>query len=158
MPNGRQPKDDAEHNSSKQSHMPPQAPQTAESRPAVPSQAYMQPHDIYSQERTASDAYSNRSSPDLLANIPAFGPDTLLDVPADQHALNNLEGLHSQAGLRSSSATGLPPARSVSARTAPSRNVSSLSSSRAESAMPRPCDDTPDAVTNALTLQGMSLA
>ena len=174
MPNVRQLHAEAKTNNSKQSQAPICGRQPAVSQPTLPAQPNAQFDEAQSWQRAAS-SNSDCSSPD----IPAFGLDTLLDTPADQHALNSLEGLHNQAGSYSStatglspartgpsrnvssvinSATGLPLARSASARSAPSRGGSSLSSSRAGSAMPRLPDDASDAEINALALQGMSLA
>lgn len=168
MPNVKQLNAQAKPNNSKQSQIPPYGRQ-----PTLPAQPNAQIGEAHSWQRAAS-SNSDCSSPD----IPAFGPETLLDTPADQHALDSLEGLHNQTrslsrtttGLSpartgpsrnvsslSDNATGLPFARSASARSAPSRGGSSLSSSRAGSAVPRLRDDALDAATNALTLQGMSL-
>ena len=76
-----------------------------------------------------------------------FDAATMLNSNPEQHALNSLDGLHAQTGLRSSSATGLPMTRSI-----PSRGNSSVSSRSAF-----PFDEETESVANALTLQGMSL-
>ena len=79
------------------------------------------------------------------------------NLPADQHALNDLSELHSRAGVAMSS-----PATSASSRHAPPSRTSSWGSSRAGSAVRRTSSklaSTPeaDAAPDQLTLHGMSI-
>ena len=151
MPNTLQSKVNSKLNTSS----PPRIPQhntpesTSQHVPQPPQ--HMQPHGAAQQHaaQRMGSASSSQSSGNRSAVTSAFGAATM-DSNPEQHALNSLDGLHAQTGLRSSSATGLPMTR-----TAPSRGNSSLSSSRAGSAFP--FDDEAEAVANALTLQGMSL-
>ena len=100
---------------------------------------------------SSSDSDANREAE--LSFVPAAVP----NLPADQHALNDLRELHSRAGVAVGS-----PSISGSGRRAPPSRASSWGSSRAGSALPRinsKLASTPeaDAETDQLTLHGMSL-
>ncbi len=104
-------------------------------------------------QRTVSSS-SNYSAPDQEAAFNLL-QEIAPNMPADQHALNDLSELHSRAAsvLNGPSSIQLP-----SARQGPSR-ASSWGSSRAPSALPR-SDSNVAAETDGsqLTLQGVSIA
>lgn len=105
-------------------------------------------------ERTAS-ASSTESGPDHPEEA-AFNllQEIAPNMPADQHALNDLSELHSRA-VSTMSCPGIM--RMPSARGAPSR-TSSWSSSRGVSALPRSESNLAvEADGNQLTLQGLSI-
>jgi len=105
-------------------------------------------------ERTAS-ASSTESGPDQPGEA-AFNllQEIAPNMPADQHALNDLSELHSRA-VSTMSGPGIM--RMPSARGAPSR-TSSWSSSRGVSALPRSESNVAvETDGNQLTLQGLSI-
>lgn len=102
---------------------------------------------------SASSSDSDRNMEGQLTFVQAAVP----NLPADQHALNDLSELHSRAGVVVSS----PDIGGGGGRAPPSR-ASSWGSSRAGSAVRRSSSklaSTPetDAETNQLTLHGMSI-
>ena len=103
-------------------------------------------------ERTTS-ASSTESGPDHEAAFNLL-QEIAPNMPADQHALNDLSELHSRAV---STMNGPGIMRMPSARGAPTR-TSSWSSSRGVSALPRSESNLAvEADGNQLTLQGLSI-
>ena len=131
------------------------------SLPALSSAAYSvpnsdQPHSAAGAER-ATSASSSDSSPDQEAAFNLL-QEIAPNMPADQHALNDLGELHSRAASAMSGAGNVAPAVGLaSARQAPSR-TSSWSSSRGVSALSR--SDSKAAAENdgnQLALQGLAI-
>ena len=121
---------------------------------AHPAQSIDQFGSAANAERTAS-ASSTESAPDHPEEA-AFNllQEIAPNMPADQHALNDLSELHSRAV---STMNGPGIMRMPSARGAPSR-TSSWSSSRGVSALPRSESNLAvEADGNQLTLQGLSI-
>lgn len=130
----------------------------AVSAPAQPG--YHEPHAGLQMMPTASRHMNSASSSDSGRNLEGdlnVVQAAVPNLPADQHALNDLSELHSRAGVVMSS-----PATSASSRRAPPSRTSSWGSSRAGSAVRRTSSklaSTPeaDAAPDQLTLHGMSI-
>ena len=107
---------------------------------------------VASASSSDSDCYIEGQRPSVQAAVP--------NLPADQHALNDLSELHSRTGMVVSSPDIIG---SGSGRRAPPSRASSWGSSRAGSAVHRSNSKLAsmpetDAETDQLTLHGMSIA
>lgn len=132
----------------------------AVSEPAQPGRAHAPPHTGLNlmpneAERMAS-ASSSGSDPNRegeLSLLQAAVP----DLPANQHALNDLSELHSRAGV---AVTSPSVSRTTSGRRLPPSRASSWASSRAGSALRRTNSklaSTPETDADQLALHGMSI-
>ena len=119
------------------------------------------PDQMHSQMRSTTDARrtpsasSSDSQPDREAAYELL-QEIAPDIPANQHALNDMSGLHSRMAANSTglASTELPIARE---RRVASRR-SSWGSSRAASAVPISDSIVPETDGGQLTLQGVSIA
>ena len=113
---------------------------------------------LRNESRHMGSASSSDSERSMEGQLP-FAQAAVPNLPADQHALNDLSELHSRAGVVVSSPD---TSGSGSGRRAPPSRASSWGSSRAGSAVRRSSSklaSTPetDAETDQLTLHGMSI-
>lgn len=114
------------------------------------------PHMMPNAPRHMNSASSSDSGRNMEGDVNVVQA-AVPNLPADQHALNDLSELHSRAGVAMSS-----PSTSASSRHAPPSRTSSWGSSRAGSAVRRTNSklaSTPetDAAPDQLTLHGMSI-